>query len=117
MLIWMGPIGIRGWNEDEAIAFIHQHTRIPTGAHADDHVQYALIGRTKIAEEQGWWAGKTALRVLEGTSPADIPVTTNKESKLFLNMGMAKQMGIKFPMELVEKAILVEELPGREKKE
>jgi ABC-type uncharacterized transport system substrate-binding protein len=65
-------------------------------------VRFALLGRVRIAEEQGWWSGKTALRILEGTEPADIPVVANKESKLYLNMELAKRMKIKFPMELVE---------------
>ncbi|MCK5194670.1 MAG: hypothetical protein KAQ71_12730, partial [Desulfobulbaceae bacterium] len=60
----------------------------------------------------GWWAGKTALRILDGTSPSDIPVTTNKESRVYLNMGLAKQLGIKFPMELIEKATFLENLPN-----
>jgi len=115
MLIWTNPIGIKGWDDDQAVAFILKHTKIPTGAVTDDNVRYAMIGRVKIAEEQGWWAGKTALRILNGTSPANIPVTTNKESRLFLNMQLANRLGIKFSMDLLEKATLVEELPDREK--
>ncbi len=68
------------------------------------------IGRVKIAEEQGWWTGKTALRILDGTPPADIPVTTNKESKILLNIQLAKRLGITFPMELLEKATFIEEI-------
>jgi len=110
MIIWFSPVGITGWRQKQAIDFILEHTTIPTGGAGDHNVAYALLGMVKIAEEQGWWSGKTALRILNGTSPADIPVTTNKESKIFLNMQLAKRLGIKFPMTLLEKATFVEEM-------
>ncbi len=111
MILWLNPIGIKGWNTKLANDFILANTKIPTGGTSDNHVRFALLGRVKIAEEQGWWAGKTALRILAGTSQADIPVTTNKESRVYLNMQLAKQLGIKFPMELIEKATFLENQP------
>lgn len=107
MLIWLSPASIKEWDDAQANSFILEHTKIPTGGIGDFNVKYALLGRVKIAEEQGWWAGKTALRILEGTSPSDIPLTTNKESKIFLNMELAKRLGIKFPLELIESATFV----------
>jgi len=67
------------------------------------------LGKVQIAEEQGWWAGNTAIRILDGKSPADIPLATNRESKLFLNLGLARRLGIKFPMELIENSTLIAE--------
>ena len=104
LLIWLNPIGIKDWKEEEALSFIDEHTKIPTGAISDGVMRYALIGRVKIAEEQGWWAGKTALRILDGTSPADIPIVTNQNSRLYVNMELAKRMGIKFPVALLKEA-------------
>jgi ABC transporter substrate binding protein len=109
MVLWFGPSGIKGWDDEKALAFILEHTRVPTGAVGDNDIRYALIGLVGIAEEQGWWAGRTALKVLNGTSPAEIPLTTNKQSKLYLNMQLAKRMGIKFSMELIDQATFVEE--------
>ncbi len=111
VLLWMSPIGISGWDERQAEDFILANTKIPSGGLYKHTVRYVLLARTNIAEEQGWWAGKTALRILDGTSPADIPLTRNKESRLYLNMHLADHLGIKFPMDLIEKATLVEELP------
>ncbi len=107
MLMLLSPVGIKGWDPEEARAFIMENTTIPTGGTSDTDVQYALLGRVKIAEEQGWWAGKTALKILEGAEPASIPVATNRESRLFLNMELAKKMGIRFPVELVLEASFV----------
>ncbi|WP_022665567.1 ABC transporter substrate-binding protein [Desulfospira joergensenii] len=109
MLIWISPIGISGWNKKEAEEFILKNTKIVTGGVADNNISYALLGRTKIAEEQGWWAGKTALKILNGTPPSAIPLATNQHSKLYLNMELAKRLGILFPVELIQKAILIGE--------
>lgn len=98
-----------GWDVGEAEAFILANTTIPTAATADHVIQYALLGTVKIAEEQGWWAGRTVLRILDGTPPSAIPMVTNRESRLYLNMELAQHLGIKFPMSLLEKATFVHE--------
>lgn len=108
MLLWFNTTGIEGWNTKGAMQFILENTRIPTGGTSDHNVRFALMGRVRIAEEQGWWAGKTALKILKGDSPADIAVTSNKESKVYLNMELAGRLGIKFPMELIEQATFLE---------
>jgi ABC-type uncharacterized transport system substrate-binding protein len=54
----------------------------------------SLIGVVKIAEEQGQWAADAAIKILDGTSPADIPVVKNKRAKLFINKKMGDAMGI-----------------------
>jgi ABC-type uncharacterized transport system substrate-binding protein len=109
MVILLSPVGIDGWDPPEAIAFIMEHTTVPMGGASDADVQYALLGRVKIAEEQGWWAGKTALKILDGTPPSAIPMTTNQHSSLYLNMELAEKMGIHFPVELLKEAIFVGE--------
>jgi ABC-type uncharacterized transport system substrate-binding protein len=107
MLFFLSPDGIKGWNEKDALTFIHQESKIPSGASSDINTAYTLLGQVGIAEEQGWWAGQTALKIINGTSPSAIPVTTNTQSKLYLNMELAKTMGIIFPMNLIEQAIFV----------
>ena len=107
MLIFLTPTPLPGWKEARAQAFIEANTKIPTGSTGDNTARYTLLGKVKIAEEQGWWAGNTALSILRGTPVKNIPVTTNKNSRLFLNMRLAKNMGILFPLELLEKATLL----------
>jgi len=114
LLVWLSPAGIQGWDDEQADRFILEHTRIPSGGLGENSVRYALAGKVKIAEEQGWWLGNTALRILDGTSPAAIPVATNQQAKLFLNMALAKRLGVKFPLELVDQATLLECPQGRE---
>ncbi len=107
LLVILSPAGIRGWHKERAAQFILTNTRIPSVGTGDHLMAYALLGRVRIAEEQGWWAGRTALRILHGAKPADIPVTTNKHSKLYLNMRLANRLGIKFPMKLINEATFV----------
>nr|WP_320189743.1 ABC transporter substrate binding protein [uncultured Desulfobacter sp.] len=108
MLILTDCSYVKGWNVKAVENFILENTKIITGGVSDNDIVYALLGRIKMGEEQGWWAGKTALKILNGTPPAAIPVTTNKYSKLILNMKLAKRMGIVFPMELIEEAGFVD---------
>jgi len=109
MLLWLTTSVAPGWDEDEARRVILTKTKIPSGSVSDHQARYTLLGRVKIGAEQGWWMGKTALKILEGVSPADIPVTTNTRTLLFLNMELAKRLEIKFPMDMIERAVFVGE--------
>lgn len=107
MLIWLHPMGIENWNQKEAHDYILEHTIIPTGGTGDHNVHLALLGHVKIAEEQGWKAGKVALKILDGTPPSEIPVRTNRQSRLYLNMKLAKRLGIKFSIADLREATFV----------
>ena len=109
ILILLNCIGIRDWDRRQALDVILEATKIPSGCEGDNSIDYVLLARTKIAEEQGWWAGKTALRILAGTPPADIPIVKNQQSRLYLNMPLAARLKIKFPMELIQQATFVGE--------
>jgi ABC-type uncharacterized transport system substrate-binding protein len=96
--------GINDWNEAAAAAFALENSRIPSGGMYDFMMPYAMLGMTKIAEEQGIWAGKAAVAIVKGAAPSTIPVTQNKEAKLFLNVKLASRAGIVFKPELVKAA-------------
>jgi len=96
--------GINDWNEAEAAAWALEHGKIPSGAMYDFMMPYAMLGMTKIPEEQGIWAAKTALAILRGQSPGAIPIVANKEAKLFANVKLASKAGIVFKPELVSSA-------------
>jgi ABC-type uncharacterized transport system substrate-binding protein len=100
MMIMGNPHGILDWDEKDFILFAERHTRIPTGADIDWVKKFTLLGYLKLPEEQGSWAATTALRILKGEKPGDIPITQNKHGKLFLNIRLVKKLGI-----FIEKAI------------
>lgn len=109
MMLITSPAGISGWDRQAAVQFVLKNAKIPSGCMIHTAMPFALIGFTKVPQEQGEWAARTALDILAGKSPKDIPVVTNKKAKVYLNMRLAKKLGIKFPMELIERAGFVEE--------
>ncbi len=106
VLLLMNPVGIRNWDKEQAVRFIHEHARIPSGITVDGQIEFALLGNVKVAEEQGWWAGKTAIEILSGKDISQIPPVKNSESKILINMTLAGKMGIVIPSELLEKAVI-----------
>lgn len=53
ILIANNFVGINDWKDDEAKAYIHANTRVPTGTFQPGTALYVLIGYTRVAEEQG----------------------------------------------------------------
>lgn len=104
MLLLATPVGVTAWDEDKGQEIIDNKTKIITGATSDSDVHYAIVGKVKIAEEQGRWAAKTAIEILNGKDPREIPLARNKESKLYINKTMAKKIGIKFDSQILKTA-------------
>lgn len=91
----------------EARRFALDNTRIPTGAVEDWIAPYALVTFAKRAAEQGEWAARAALQILAGTPPSQVPIAQNQQAVIFLNMPLARALGARFPVDLVEQATLV----------
>ncbi len=87
--------------------FMLEKTKIPTGHWDAAYRNASLITLASIPEEQGEYAAKATLEILDGKSPIDIPIVKNKKAKVFLNMKLAKKLGIIFPMSLIESAQLI----------
>jgi ABC-type uncharacterized transport system substrate-binding protein len=98
---------VKNFDHEEMIKFVKENTKVPTGAMQKYLIEYALVTFSKIGEEQGEYAASKALEILAGKSPQEIPVVANKKAKIYLNMKLAKVLGIKFPMELIENAHLI----------
>jgi ABC-type uncharacterized transport system substrate-binding protein len=99
--------GINDWDEAQAAAFAQTSSKIPSGSIYDFMMPYVMLGYTKIAEEQGAWAGKAAIEILGGKAPASIPVAANKQAKVLINPRLAGRAGIVFKPELVKVAEVV----------
>jgi ABC-type uncharacterized transport system substrate-binding protein len=109
MLIMVGLNGINDWNREEAKLLIINETKIPSVMFYSEWAEYTLFTFATSPEEQGKWAAKTALEILNGKSPEEIPIIQNKQARIYLNMMLAKKLGITFPMELIEQATFVSE--------
>lgn len=99
--------GLGGWNEAEARAFVEASTRIPSGTMYDFMMPYAMLGLTKLATEQGLWAGKATVQILGGTAPSAIPLARNKEGQIMVNVKLAARGGVVFKPELVRNAVVL----------
>ena len=88
-------------------SFVKANTTIPTGSAYDFMAHCTLFTFAKVAEEQGFWAAKAALKILDGTSPSQIPLEKNKEGKLIINMQIAQAMNANIPFEIIQAADLV----------
>jgi ABC-type uncharacterized transport system substrate-binding protein len=84
-----------------------QNIRIPTGSVTPWMKRYVIFTLAKQPEEQGVYAAVTALRILDGTRPGDIPLTQNRRAQLTLNLKMAHAAGIVLPVALLQVAEVI----------
>jgi hypothetical protein len=73
---------ISGWNESEAITFIRNYIKKPVVTCDDFMMSYAVLGLTKITEEQGEWVAKEAMEVYNGKSISQVALTQNNKSEV-----------------------------------
>lgn len=104
VLIIGNTSAIQNWNDNKAKEFVMRETKILTGTVYDFLADLAFISCIKMPEEQGNWAAKTALDIINGASIDSIPIATPKSFKLFLNMKIADVLGKKFPRSYLKKA-------------
>lgn len=95
--------GINDWVWEDAAAAIRPLTRRLTVTSNRWMMPVAMIGMTKVPEEQGEWAGKVALQILAGTEPADIPIIANRKWDLYLNTALLESAGLELPPGLLDK--------------
>jgi ABC-type uncharacterized transport system substrate-binding protein len=82
---------------------------VPTGALYEWLTNYALIGANNVPEEQGEWSAQTALKILGGTPPSAIKISSNKKINIVANRKIEKSSGIKIPADIIGKAVRVVE--------
>lgn len=102
MLILVSDGGL--YDKTDVEEYCQKNTKIPTGSMDDFMAPKALISFTKLSTEQGEWAAKTALEILDGKSPAEIPIAKNEKGDLYLNMKIAQSLGITFDLKIVKMA-------------
>lgn len=88
---------IRNWDAPAARQWVSSHIRKPVITCDDFMMPYCALGITKVPREQGEWAARTALRILNGESPARIPVETNHQTRCYWNPALAAKTGLRPP--------------------
>ena len=100
---------IKGWQEDEAAAYVRQHIKKPIFTVEEHMMPYCVLGFSKVAREQGDWVGATALEVLAGKPIDRVQMTKNKQTRNFLNRPLARKIDFQPAPELVETCTIINE--------
>jgi ABC-type uncharacterized transport system substrate-binding protein len=102
MLVILGVAAIADFDDDAAQALAESESRIPAGTDFDWLMHLALLGVGKVPEEQGRWAARAALKIIDGALPSQIPLAYNKEGRLYFNRKIAARLGIEDSPPLAE---------------
>lgn len=98
MLVLLGVAALEDFDDEAAARLAETTTRIPSGTDFGWLMHVSMLGVGKLPEEQGTWAAKAALAILDGAEPSEIPLAHNKEGKLYFNPKIAARLGItEFP--------------------
>ncbi|MBN2081930.1 ABC transporter substrate-binding protein [bacterium] len=117
MFLIASNVGLPDMDEAEGIRFVTENYRIPSGTWNETFMQHCLVGVLKDPTEVGTWAGTTALTILDGTSPAEIPTSANERGLLQINMNVADKLGVVFDTAVLKEATVirpVDDLAGGE---
>lgn len=100
--------GAPDWDKQVMRKFMQENTRIPTISVNPWMAPYVLATLAKVPEEQGEWAGQTALAILKGTPVREIPLAENKKGRLILNLTIAEKLKIVLPPSLLKVAEVIQ---------
>jgi hypothetical protein len=100
--------GIGDWNPARARKYAYHHARKFTVTYLDWMAPFSMLTMAKIADEQGEWAAKTAVLILDGVKPTSIPVVANRRWNMFINARLLDKAHFKLASDIVRKAIKVE---------
>lgn len=96
--------GIDNWDRDRAVAMAQRHSAALSVTNHDWMMPVAMLGYTKLPEEQGEWAAQAAIAILDGIAPRAIPIVTNRKWDTWLNDDLRRRAGIELPAQLLDKA-------------
>ena len=82
-------------NENNIPLFVGESDSVKRGALATIGVDYYELGRK---------TGEKALQVLEGVNPAAIPVETQSDYAISINLKAAQEMAVQVPDEIIRAA-------------
>ncbi|MEW5757206.1 MAG: ABC transporter substrate binding protein [Pseudomonadota bacterium] len=101
--------GIEDWDNARAAAIAAKHTRKLSVTNYDWMVDYAILAMTKLAEEQGEWAALSALSILNGSKPAQLPIVTNRKWNIYVNLTLLGRTDVELSPRIIHKAVKIGE--------
>ncbi|WP_163833070.1 ABC transporter substrate-binding protein [Spartinivicinus ruber] len=89
---------LKDWDEGTARKFFHTTTTTTITVSTARWMQpFVMLSFFHLPEEQGYYAANTALKIMAGTSPADIPITTNKDWRVKVNQVLLDKIQLQLP--------------------
>jgi ABC-type uncharacterized transport system substrate-binding protein len=76
---------IKAWDDEAARKFVAGNITKPVFTCDDFMMDFCVFGFTKVPFEQGKWAAESAIRILDGKSPSDIPISRNSQKTTWFN--------------------------------
>ena len=95
---------INGWQKLRGLEIVNTHTKTLTVTFNEWVMPYAVFGITNKPSEQGEYAAHTALMILDGTNPSEIPIVANRQWNIYVNTSLMEQAGVKIPASILDKA-------------
>ena len=86
------------FNEAKIPYYVSADSMVADGGVATDGVNYTALGKE---------TGTMAADILEGASPATIPVKIMSDTQIYINKATAETIGLKIPGEVLEKATML----------
>lgn len=88
--------GVKGFDHAEAETFVEKNMKKLTLAGGATMLKFGVFAITKRMAEHGEFSGDAAVKILKGTSPKDISVTTNKTFDSYINDKYKSKFNIKY---------------------
>lgn len=86
--------GIADWNSQLIAEAVLAHGKVPSLTNHEWMMPYTLLGFTKIPQEQGEWAAESAIAILNGKRPDEIPLVVNRRWDMWVNDDLAEKFNI-----------------------
>ena len=98
--------GIADWDQarERVLAAVSTQSHRLTVTNHGWMMPFAMLGMTKVPEEQGVWSAQAALAILDGTPPSDIPIVANRQWDMWVNDALVSAGALNLPDELRRKA-------------
>ena len=110
-LVVLGSVaGINDWDSELVLKAVLAESKRLSITNNNWMMRFTMLGATKVPEEQGEWAGKTARAILDGMSPADIPIIANSRQDVWINEDILAAAEIRLPKRLAQKGKKVNRL-------
>ncbi len=105
--VYLGGVGgFQGWNPGHAQQWVEQNSKRLTVTHAEAMMDYAMLGFTHSATEQGEWAAEYVQQILQGQLAGQLPIVSSRKYNRYLNQALLSRTGLEVPQELVSTAVV-----------